>query len=174
MAKQISTIAITYANSLIEANKDYDKVLADLSTVLDIVNSSADFVLAMKNPTISLDTKFEIIDEILKKEIDEKIINFIKILVEKNRFDEFEQIVQAYSDELDNINNIKRVEVVSAVELSENQKQKTIERLQARLKKDVKVNWLLDTDIIGGLVIKIDDDIIDMSLKNKLDKLSKI
>ena len=72
------------------------------------------------------------------------------------------------------MNNIKRVEIVSAVELSDEQKQKTIEKLHIRLNKEVKVNWALDTNIIGGLVIKIDDDIIDTSLKNKLDKLSKI
>jgi len=167
----ISTASKTYAKSLIEADKN---ALSDLITVNDVINSSKDFVLTMNNPTISLDTKYEILDEIFKKELSEKVLNFIKILVEKNRFNEFEQIIQAYSDEIDVINNIKRVEVVSAVELSKIQKQKTIEKLQTRLNKEVKVNWAVDTTIIGGLVIKIDDDVIDTSLKNKLDKLSRI
>lgn len=171
MNKQVSTSAITYAKSLFEADNN---ALSDLNTVLDVINSSKEFELTMLNPSISLQTKYEIIDEIFKKELNEKVLNFIKILVEKNRFNEFNQIIQAYSDELDNMNNIKRVEVVSAVELSDEQKQKTIEKLQIRLNKEVKVNWALDTNIIGGLVIKIDDDIIDTSLKNKLDKLSKI
>lgn len=168
---KVSTSAITYAKSLFEADNN---ALSDLNTVLDVINSSKEFELTMLNPSISLQTKYEIIDEIFKKELNEKVLNFIKILVEKNRFNEFNQIIQAYSDELDNMNNIKRVEVVSAVELSDSQKQKTIEKLQMRLNKEVKVNWALDTNIIGGLVIKIDDDIIDTSLKNKLDKLSKI
>ncbi len=167
----ISTSSKTYAKSLIEADKN---ALSDLMTVNEVINSSKDFVLTMENPTISLETKYEILDEIFKKELSEKVLNFIKILVEKNRFNEFEQIIQAYSDEIDVINNIKRVEVVSAIELSEIQKQKTIEKLQNRLNKEVKVNWAIDTNIIGGLVIKIDDDVIDTSLKNKLDKLSRI
>lgn len=171
MDKQVSTSAITYAKSLFEADNN---ALSDLNTVMEVINSSKDFELTMLNPSISLQTKYEIIDEIFKKEFNEKVLNFIKILVEKNRFNEFNQIIQAYSNELDNMNNIKRVEVVSAVELSDEQKQKTIEKLQIRLNKEVKVNWALDTNIIGGLVIKIDDDIIDTSLKNKLDKLSKI
>lgn len=168
---KVSTSAITYAKSLFEADNN---ALSDLNTVLDVIKSSKEFELTMLNPSISLQTKYEIIDEIFKKELDEKVLNFIKILVEKNRFNEFNQIIQAYSDELDNMNNIKRVEVISAVELSDEQKQKTIEKLQIRLNKEVKVNWALDTNIIGGLVIKIDDDIIDTTLKNKLDKLSKI
>ncbi len=171
MNKQVSTSAITYAKSLFEADNN---ALSDLNTVMEVINSSKEFELTMLNPSISLQTKYEIIDEIFKKELNEKVLNFIKILVEKNRFNEFEQIIQAYSNELDEMNNIKRVEIVSAVELSDEQKQKTIEKLHIRLNKEVKVNWALDTNIIGGLVIKIDDDIIDTSLKNKLDKLSKI
>lgn len=168
---KVSTSAITYANSLFEADNN---ALPDLNTVLDVINSSKDFKITMLNPSISLQIKYEILDEIFKNELSEKVLNFIKILVEKNRFNEFEQIVQAYSDEVDQNNNIKRVEIVSAVELSDNQKQKAIEKLEARLQKTVKVGWTVDTSIIGGLIIKIDDDVIDTSLKNKLDKLSKI
>ncbi len=167
----VSTTAITYAKSLFEADNN---ALADLNTVMEVINSSKDFELTMLNPSISLQVKYEIIDEIFKNELNEKVLNFIKILVEKNRFNEFNQIVQAYSNELDKMNNIKRVEVVSAVELSDEQKQKTIERLQIRLNKEVKVSWITDKEIIGGLVIKIDDNIIDTSIKNKLYKLSKI
>lgn len=171
MVKQISISAITYAKSLFEADNN---VFSDLNTVLDVINSSKDFELTMLNPSISLQTKYEIIDEIFKKELSEKVLNFIKILVEKNRFNEFEQIVRAYANELDNSNNIKRVKVVSAIELSNEQKQKVTEKLEKRLQKTIKPEWIVDTDIIGGLIIKIDDDVIDTSLKNKLDKLSKI
>jgi F-type H+-transporting ATPase subunit delta len=174
MVKQISALAKTYAHSLIEVDENYNDILSDLSTVNDVILSSNDFRQTMNNPSVSLKTKYEIIDEIFKKELNEKVLNFIKILIDKNRFNDFEQIVQAYSNEINEINNVKLVQVVSAVELSDNQKQNTIEKLKARLNKDIKVNWILDKKIIGGLVVKIDDDVIDMSLKNKLDKLSKI
>lgn len=174
MIKNVSAIAKTYANSLIESDTNYNDILSDLNTVLDIIKNSKDFVQVMQNPAISTDTKYEIIDEIFKQELSEKVLNFIKILVEKNRFNEFEQIVQAYSNKLDTINNLKRIEVISAVELSEEQKQRVIEKLQQKLQKNIFVNWTQNKNIIGGLVLKIDDDVIDSSLKNKLEKLSKI
>ena len=174
MYEQISKSAITYANSLIEAANNYEQILNDLRTVQNITSQSKDFNDVMLNPTISVSTKNEIIDEIFKNQINEKVINFLKILADKKRFSELNEIISAYSEKVDEINNIKRVEVISVVELSDEQKQKTIERLQNRLKKNVIVNWSLDKEIIGGLVIKIDDDIIDSSLKNKLEKLSKI
>ncbi len=174
MYGQISKSAITYANSLIEADNNYEQILNDLRTVQNIISQSKDFNEVMLNPTISVSTKNEIIDEIFKNQINEKVINFLKILADKKRFSELNEIISAYSEKVDEINNIKRVEVISVVELSEEQKRQTVEKLQNRLQKNVVVQWTKNADIIGGLVIKIDDDIIDSSLKNKLEKLSKI
>ena len=174
MYEQISKSAITYANSLIEADNNYEQILNDLRTVQNITSQSKDFNEVMLNPTISVSTKNEIIDEIFKNQINEKVINFLKILADKKRFSELNEIISAYSEKVDEINNIKRVEVISVVELSEEQKRQTVEKLQNRLQKNVVVQWTKNADIIGGLVIKIDDDIIDSSRKNKLEKLSKI
>lgn len=171
---QISTIAKTYAESLFNSDSNYTEILSGLNTVLEVVKSSDEFVQTIQNPSISIDTKFEIIDEVFSSELDNKIINFLKILVEKNRFSDFEQIVIEYSNLLDELNNVKKVDVISAIELNEEQKQKTIKKLESKLQKNIKINWTLNKDIIGGLVIKIDDDVIDNSLKNKLEKLSKI
>lgn len=174
MNKLISKSAITYANSLFEADNNYDANLNDLNIVQEIVSQSQDLQNIIQNPAISINSKNEIINEVFKNQVSEKILNFLKILADKKRFNELNEIVQAYSDKVDEINNIKRVEVTSAVKLSDNQKQRVTEKLEQRLEKNVIINWALDKEIIGGLVVKIDDDIIDSSLKNKLEKLSKI
>lgn len=127
----------------------------------------------LENPAISDETKFSIIDEVFTKSVNEKIRDFLKILIEKKRFKELEGIVAAYQEELDKINNLQRVEVISAIELDDNSKQKIIDKLQNRLQKNVIAQWQTDEEIIGGLVVKINDDVIDSSLKNKLENLSK-
>ena len=63
--------------------------------------------------------------------------------------------------------------MVSAIELSEEEKQQVVQKLENKLNKTVQPDWELDNDIIAGLVIKIDDDVIDMSIKNRLAKLKK-
>ncbi len=174
---QISTSEKIYADSLIQAGKDglmkFDEILNDLNIIKDITSQSKDLVAVMENPGIDDKTKNEILDSVFSGQINDKIINFLKVLINKKRFNELNNIIQAYSDELDKINNIKRVEVISAVELSNEQMQKLTEKLQNKLKKNVIITRSLDRDIIGGLVIKIDDDVIDNSLKNKLENLSK-
>ena len=170
----ITTSSETYANSLIETGLDNRLISDSLSAITEIIDKSEDFSQVMLNPAIPSSTKFEIIDEIFQNKIDEKIINFLKIIVEKNRFSQFKEIVSAYFEKSDEINNIKRVEIISAVELSENQKSKITEKLQSKLQKTVIPNWVLNEEIIGGLVVKYDDEVIDNSLKNKLEKISKI
>ena len=175
--KQISTSAKNYADSLIQVGKDgvmsYDAILNDLNTVKDITSESAELVSVMENPAISINSKNEIIDSVFANQVSDKIINFLKILIDKKRFYEIDQIIQCYKTEVDKINNIQQVEVVSAVELTDDRKERLTEKLKSKLNKQVKVNWILDNDIIGGLIIKINDDVIDNSLKNKLETLSK-
>ena len=174
---QISLTAKNYADALVKLGQDnvisYDDILNNLEIISEICTQSKDLTGVLENPAISDETKFSIIDEVFTKYVNEKIRDFLKILIEKKRFKELEGIVAAYQEELDKINNLQRVEVISAVELDDNSKQRIIEKLQKRLQKNVLAQWQTDEEIIGGLVVKINDDVIDSSLKNKLENLSK-
>ena len=169
---KISTSAKTYADSLIQADNNYETILKDLELVNTV--ESKDFTNTMNNPIIQDEIKFEIIDEIFKNRISKTTINFLKVLISKKRFHELNEIIQAYIDKVDEINEIKRIKVISAIDLNEDQKSRIVEKLQNKLQKKVIANWVTNEDIIGGLIIKIDDNVIDSSLKNKLDKLCKI
>ncbi len=174
---QISTTAKNYADALKELAQDnqisYDDILKNLECILEICKTSNDLQNVLNNPSISDETKFSIIDEVFHRDIDKKIVDFIKVLIEKKRFNELDGITEAYKKELDNIKNIQRVDVISAISLNDDFKNRITEKLQKRLNKDIIANWIVNEEIIGGLVVKIDDDIIDSSLKNKLENLSK-
>lgn len=174
---QISLSSKNYADALVKLGKDnvisYDAIFKNLEIAQQIFASSQDLVEVLNNPAISNETKYSIIDEVFKDQIDIKIIDFIKILIDKKRFKEFNEIIEAYKVELDKINNIQRVEVTSAISLSDETKQRITEKLHTKLQKNIIPTWEVNNDIIGGLVIKIDDDVIDSSLKNKLESLSK-
>lgn len=173
---QISLSAKNYADALVKLGQDgiisYDDIYKNLDIVNQITLQSPDLVTVLENPTIAFDTKNSIIEEVFKNQIDSHIKDFLKILIEKNRFNELKGIIAAYSKELDNINNIKRVEVTSAVDLNDETKQRIIEKLQNKLQKSVIAEWQKNEEIIGGLIIKIDDDVVDSSIKNKLENLS--
>lgn len=174
MTIQITTSANIYANSLLETGLNNDAVIKDLSTIGKILKSSSDLQSVMINPAIPSDKKFDILQEVFKNQINDKMINFLKILIDKNKFTELEQIKQAYILAADEADNIQRVEIISAIELQENQKQRLVNKLSDKYKKNIAASWSVDEDIIGGLIIKTKDEVTDNSIKNKLERLSKI
>ena len=174
---KISQSAKTYADALIKMSQDglmtYDDILKDLETVTEIIKSSADLKNVLVTPAVPTEQKLEIINDIFNNQINQNILNFLKILAEKKRFNEFEEIIEAFKQELDEINNVKRITVISAIDLSDEYKQKIINKLHEKLNKTIYAEWQKDEAVIGGLIIHIDDNVIDTSIKNKLENLSK-
>lgn len=170
-------IADRYSDALVEIAKSgkltYFKISANLELISEILNKSKDLDEFLKNPIISVENKKEVIDKVFSDEIDGLIVNFIKVLVDKNRFYVFNDVLDSYNRALDNINNISRIKVTSAVKMTDEAKDKLKIKLETKLKKSVVLDLDINSDIIAGLVIKIGDNVIDMSLKHKLDDLSK-
>ena len=67
--------------------------------------------------------KIEIVNDIFQGKVDNKVLNFLKLIIEKNRFNEFEFIIKSYSEMLDKKANKKKVEIVSAIKLNFEAKQ---------------------------------------------------
>lgn len=173
MITQISQTAKTYADALIETNQSNDDILKDLETVSKIINSSNDLKTVLNTPAVPVEQKINIIDDIFKSQVNQNILNFLKILAEKKRFNEFEEIFQAFKNKLDEAQEIKRITVISAIELSDEYKTRITDKLKEKLQKNIYADWQVDSEIIGGLIIRIDDNVINTSIKNKLENLSK-
>lgn len=170
MDKIITYSAQNYAEALFETGKVF---AADLNTVLEVMKTSADFMNIMSNPAIDLNVKYSILDEIFKNKIDEKVLQFVKILTEKNRISELEEILTAYNERVNEAEGIKPVEITSAIELSEDFKTRITNKLTEKLGKTIIPEWKTDKEIISGLVFKIGDDIVDASLLNKVESIGK-
>lgn len=170
-------IADRYADALVKTARDgkltFEKISDDLNLVKNTLNQSKDLQAFLTNPLVSIDDKKEIIDRVFSNEIDNLNINFLKVLIDKNRFALFDDVLESYNKSLDSINNISRVKVTSAVEMTQEAKKKLKIKLEEKLKKNVIFDLDINADIIAGLVIRIGDNIIDMSLKHKLEDLSR-
>ena len=97
----------------------------------------------------------------------------MKLLVEKNRFDEFESIVIAFNDYLDKKSNKKTVEIISPIKLNFETKSNILFKLEHKLNCEVVPHWTVDESIIAGLAFKFDDYVIDTSIRNKIENLCK-
>lgn len=176
MAERISTVSKNYAQALLEIaaeNNSYEQIKHQLEEVAQVLHSSKDLQIVMSNSSISAAKKIDILDSIFGSKIDKKILNFLKLLVEKNRFMEFDSILTSYNDKIDKLANIKNVEIISAIDLNFEMKTNILFKLEHKLNCEIVPHWRTDKNIIAGLTFKFDDYVIDTSVRNKIENLSK-
>lgn len=171
-------IAERYAQSLIDLGKNNDlsyvAIATDLAAIQLILNRSKDLYDALTNTLVNVDDKENIIDSVFVKDVDKLIINFLKLLVERNRFNLIYDVIAKFNLLLDDVNNVARVEVVSAVSLNENEKNIILEKLSQKISdKQISVKYSVDESIIAGLVFKLGDDVLDTSVSHRLEELQK-
>ena len=162
-----------YSDALLELSQDSDKIRKGLEEIVDTLSSSQDLKDFMSNPVISIEDKKSVIEKIFAGKIDKTLLNFLKLLVDKDRFNLIDEILESYSKDVDKQKNIQKVSVISAIELDEELKSKLINKLAQKLNKNIELETQLDKDIIAGLVIKTEDNVIDMSLKHKFEEMKK-
>lgn len=170
-------IAQRYSDALVamasEGKLTFGKIGADLNLISETLSQSSDLADFLVNPLVSVENKKEILSKVFSEEIDALTLTFLKILVDKGRFGIFPEVLEAYNKALDDIENIQRVSVTSAVEMSDESKSKLKEKLESKLNKSVTFSWDVNPEIIAGLIVSMGDNVIDMSLRHKLENLSK-
>lgn len=174
--KNISTISKHYAMALLDAAKESGitaEIDNQLKEITEVINKSSDFRIVMANSAISTAKKIEIIDDIFGDKIDKKLLNFLKILIEKNRFSEFDAIKENFEDEISKLSNKKKVEITSPIALNFENKTNVLFKLEHKLNCEVIPTWKVDKNLIAGLKFKIDDCVVDTSIRSKIEKLSK-
>lgn len=173
---KITSISKNYAKALVETAQQgnlQEEIKNDLHEIFDVFNSSNDLSVVMENSSISTSSKIEIIDEIFKGKINEKVLNFLKILVEKNRFNELGAVINSYDDIMQQKSNKKYVEIISPIELNFETRTNVLFKLEKKLNCEIIPRWSVDKSIIAGLMFKFDDYVIDTSIRTKLESLSK-
>ena len=122
------------------------------------------------DPKINNNDKVALISE-SNIQTDQKKINFLKLMIEKNRLFLIDSIYDRYKKLIDLNNGVKRAEIITAFELSETQLNQINDKLSNMTKTKVIGNNVIDKTILGGFIAKFDDQMLDMSTKGKLSEL---
>ncbi len=174
MTEFISQGSKIYANALIGLNADKNTIINDLTQIIEVIEQSDDLRAILSNSSVNFNKKKEILSEIFGGKIDEKLINFLYILTEKNKINLLGEILKSFEQISAENSGISVVEIISATELNQDYKNRIINKLEQKLDKKVQPYWNIEPEIIGGLIFKIGDTVIDSSLKNKIENFSKV
>ena len=169
-------IARKYSNALLETALEQNlssKVYEDLVFVCETINSNEQLQEIFYSPIISQADKTEIIEKLFSIHIEKITLDFLFLLIEANRTDALCEVLNQYSTSYNEYNNIVKPVVISAVELNEAQKNRIVEKLQNKMSKTIIPEYQVNPDIIGGLIIEIEDKTVDCSLKTKFENMQK-
>lgn len=169
-------IARKYSNALLEAaneNNITDKIKDNLVFIVETINSNPQLKDFLYSPIIHINDKKEVIDKLFSIHTDKITIDFLYILTDENRLNIIEEILNQFSKSYNLQKNIVKPNVISAIELNEEQKNRLIEKLENKLSKKVIPEFYIDKQIIGGLIVEIEDTTIDCSLRTKFSNMKK-
>ena len=122
------------------------------------------------DPKINNNDKVSLISE-SNMQTDKKKINFLRLMIEKNKLFLIDSIHNRYKKLIDLNNGVKRAEIITAFELTETQLNQINDKLSNITKNKVVGNNVVDKSILGGFIAKFDDQMLDMSTMGKLSAL---
>ena len=164
-----------YAEAIYEIAESTDKVkpiYEKLNTLMELYKNDDEFKTFITHPLIEEDEKKKVLSSIFK-DSDEGILNIMFYILDKKRIENIRNIVAEYLKIYYEKNQILDVEATFAVEPSELQKQKLIEKLMKKTGKKINLEVKIDKAIIGGGIIKIGDQVTDGSIRKELNSLRK-
>ena len=173
---RVSVVAKNYAKALFLAarkNNTLDKVSAELEIFKQ--NFSTSFAHELKNPVIAKNDLVHIIKEVTTKfGLGPLTSNFFASIVRNRRLNLFPEIYEEFARLMKQYQNILEVEVIAAVKPKKDDLDKVKTLIEKKYPgKKVAIKETVKEKILGGFQVKIGSEIIDASLRNKLEKLGK-
>lgn len=165
-----------YAKSLIGmavANKQLDAVKADIDLIVGSLISNHDLSNVLQSPIINSGKKTAIIDAIYKGKVSDTTYTFLNMVIDKKREPLLWDICNSFTDLYNVINGIIKVKVTTAVALADKPKSEIESYLQKNTGKKIILETAVDSNIIGGLIIRTEDGLYDASISNQLNKIKQ-
>jgi F-type H+-transporting ATPase subunit delta len=172
-----SRVAKRYAKALLDLGQEdgkyqqYGKDLADFSLFYE---RNREFREVIANPAFAVEDRKKILSMILSKSSTSDIVkNFLNLLLDKDRIAAIQEIRSYYESLTDEVAQIARVEVITPRPLKEDARQRLAKALEEMTSKKVRMDISKDDRLIGGLVVKIGDLVLDGSIKAQIEGLKE-
>lgn len=174
---QISTVARPYARAAFAQALDEASGLANWSRMLNQLAATLQHptvVAALDDPLLTMKDEAALVIRIMAEELSEKGRNFVHILAANGRLVLIPQISEMYDLLKANHEKIMDVEIISAFEVNDADRKILGDALRNKLQREINLSATIDSTLIGGVVIRTEDTVIDNSIRGRLDKLSNL
>jgi F-type H+-transporting ATPase subunit delta len=161
-----------YAKALLLIGKEdgqTETYRQELQLVSELIEENATLERAINNPLYAIEDRKKVLEMIIEKlQLTRVITSFLLLLFNKNRIKFINEINEYYQKLADELKGVVRASLVSAADLSSETVDKILEALSKKVGKDVILEVEQDSELIGGIVTRIGDLVLDGSIKTQL------
>ncbi len=171
---QANTVARPYAQAAFDEARRADD-LKGWSDVLEILAASlnhAEVRVVIGNPRISKGALEELVMALCGNQLSAQQRSFVSVLIENHRLDVMPEILAMYEALRAEAEKFADVTVTSAFDLSEAQQQKIAAALKVRMQREIRLSCKVDKTLLGGVVIRAEDKVIDGSARTRLGEMA--
>ena len=176
----INRSVVRYSNALYGIASDksiQDKMYEESNELLSIFSKNSDFGSIFKSPLLNKKEQILIVSKLFtdKKEkkilINKDLLGLIMLLAKNSRLNILEEVLKRYIELHTSDNKEIKVSVTSAIKINNSLEEQLIKTFSKKGKMKVKIINLIDKDLLGGLIIQIGSNLIDTSIRTKLNKV---
>ena len=169
-------VANRYASALFEAGIDLEKINVfndELDFLGGVFKEEEKLLRILHHPKIGKAEKRDLMNSLFKDKLSEEMINFLYILIDKRREGYILEIVEEYKKMFNKHENILNVVAITAVPMEDGAKDKLSLVLKDKLNKTIELTNEIDSKLIGGVLLKVEDKLIDGTVKGQLESIGK-
>ena len=170
----MTNLAREYGEGLYELARDerlLEEMHGEIVEIAALLKAQPEFVRLLTSRAIERDKRLEVVDDTFKGRAHAYIVNFMKLLVEKERFDCFQDAALWFHQRYNEDFGIVEAHVTSAVALSDDDREALRQKLERMSKKKVSLVTSVDPSVIGGVRVEMDGKRYDNTIQNKLGRL---
>ena len=165
-----------YATALFDLAKEQGKVdefKSQVKLVISLIEKNPEFMDLLMHPKIIVDEKIKLIDKVFSNKVADEITGMLTIIVKKGRQNVLINILQLFLEMVSQYQGIVKATVTSAVKLNNEQLAQIKGKIENSTKKDVELHTEVNQDLIGGMIIRVGDNVVDASIAGRLQTLKE-
>jgi len=173
---ELSTLARPYAKAAFEYALESNQLQAwsSMLTLTAAISEQEKVAELLASPEATSSQLADTFAKLCGEQLDQKGANFIGELAQHKRLSLLPQINEQFEALKAQQQQVVDVEVASAFELDDSQVQTLAEKLKQSLNREVQIHTRIDSDLLGGVLIRAGDLVIDSSVRGKLAKLAEV
>ncbi|MCL5036682.1 MAG: ATP synthase F1 subunit delta [Chloroflexi bacterium] len=170
------SVSARYADALFQAAEDtgkQDEIQKDLRIAVDLLSSNRELETALKSPAVPNDVKKNIIIRVISGRTGNEVRNFLLVMADRGRLSYLKAVLEEFDSRVRESKGILLAHVETAVPIDDEMKKKLAQSLAEWKKKPVQLVVEVNPEILGGVIVRIGDHMVDGSLSGGLREIDQ-